>query len=68
MPVEVHDPHVPEIQTADGLLDIIAVGCILEFASALTRDIYSGKQDETNEETITRMSQLCTHGLAFASS
>lgn len=31
---------MPDIRTVDGLLDIIAVGCILEYATALDRDRY----------------------------
>lgn len=43
---------MPDILTQEGLLDVIAVGCVLEFASALNRDIYSGNYDEDDDETI----------------
>lgn len=46
------DPHVPDITTQDGLLDIIAVGCVLEFADALNHDRYSGEYDGENPDTI----------------
>lgn len=48
----VPDAHVPEIVTQEGLLDVIAVGCILEFASVLNRDYYSGRYDPEDEDTI----------------
>lgn len=43
---------MPDILTQDGLLDVIAVGCILEFASALNRELYAGKYDEDSDEAI----------------
>ncbi|KZP07551.1 hypothetical protein FIBSPDRAFT_762772, partial [Athelia psychrophila] len=32
--------HVPDMLTIDGLLDVIAVGCVLEFTTALSRSRY----------------------------
>lgn len=55
----VTDPHVPNIATAEGLLDIIVVGCILEFAAVLTRHQYEPGYDAESDHAITAGVQEC---------
>lgn len=55
----VTDAHVPNIATPDGLLDIIAVGCVLEFASVLSRERYKTGYDENSDEAIAGSVQAC---------
>lgn len=45
------NPHVPDIRTHDGLLDLIALGCILEFATALSRERYNEDYDHASPES-----------------
>lgn len=45
---------MPDIRTADGLLGVIAVGCVLEYAAALDRDRYLSAYDpQTNIPQLT---------------
>lgn len=46
----VRDPHVPDMRTQDGVLDILAVGCILEFTTALNRGRYNKAYDPNSPE------------------
>lgn len=51
------DPHVPDMRTQDGLLDVLALGCVLEFSTALDPARYSDAHDPSSTEalaTITR--------------
>lgn len=52
MGTAVLDAHVPDITTQAGLLDIIAVGCVLEFSSALNIAGYSGSAIEDEDAAI----------------
>jgi hypothetical protein len=48
--------HVPDVSTPNGLLDVILVGNIIEFADALSRPYYAGKvpKDVLEEENVAR--------------
>lgn len=46
----VEDAHVPDMRTQDGLLDVIAVGCVLEFTTALSRSRYHPSYDPNTDE------------------
>jgi hypothetical protein len=48
--------HIPDITTSTGLLDIVMVGNVLEFADALSRPYYAGKvpKEVTEEENVAR--------------
>lgn len=41
---------MPDIQTQDGLLDIISLGCVLEFATPLSRTRYADNYDQGTDE------------------
>lgn len=49
------------MRVADGLLDIIALGCVIEFATALNRFRYRGTYDPDAEQTVRVLEQesLC---------
>lgn len=51
---------MPDIVTQEGLLAVIGVGCVLEFASVLNRDRYAGHYDDNSEEAIA-MNVEATH-------
>lgn len=49
---------MPDIRKPDGLLDIIALGCVLEFTTALSRARYNKNYDaSTDEECAVRMQE-----------
>lgn len=42
--------HIPDLSTEDGLLDTVALGCVLELATPLSQDRYATDYDPTNDE------------------
>lgn len=44
------DAHVPNMRERDGLLDVIAVGCVLEFTTALSRNRYEANYDPSSDD------------------
>lgn len=57
------DAHVPDMRTQDGFLDVVALGCVLEFATALDRARYDERHDPSSQQAraaITRENQART--------
>lgn len=46
----VRDAHVPDMRTQDGFLDVVALGCVLEFTTALDRTRYHARFDSSSQE------------------
>lgn len=50
-------PHIPDMREEEGLLDVIVLGCVLEFATALNRFCYTQSYNPDDEDTIKDMEQ-----------
>lgn len=49
--------HIPDIRHEVGLLDVVALGCVLEFATALNRFRYHSKYDADDQGAIQDLEQ-----------